>query len=649
MTEQVIPQEMLEARRWVLWRYEDRGGEMTKVPYRPDGRNASSVAPQTWSSIEEVEAVEPDYDGVGFVLGGGFAGIDLDGCRDPKTGRLADWAKEILAKCRDCYAEVSPSSTGIKIFGKFEGPVKGNKHSMPGDPIEGKDPAWERYTQSRYFTVTRDSRGWIGRTLGDLSAAWKLLDEIKGSDNAPETERVSYQAVEEVFLPERLKGDNTLFKLDPELYQRWSGITTGLADDSPSSVDMAIADRLAVHGLSGAEIEAALRWRRQDTDLPAKHDGYYRHTVEKALGWAKEYERRENPIGHALQTVRNEDKNSPISTSDVTVPLRFSVPIGDVWDMEIKDRWLVEGLIPMGGISLISAKPKVGKSTLSRYMAACVASGRDFLGREVGDPRQVLYVDLDGPLGVLREHTLQFREWLSEPDSIRVANPRCSELGDDLMLEIVRDMEAHEYGLVVFDTMQTVLRAKDVNDYGEMGRHFAELRRLAGEKDVAILLVHHDRKAGGFDGDATLGSTAIFGGVDTLIKLTRDGPQRYVETTQRAGVSMEQTEVTFDGTGFELGQSAHDASIARRQHEEAERADRIRSEIMSFLTSKGPDGSSKREVEAAVTGNGAQIRNTMDVMLAQRDIEEFQSGRWTRLRITRKAPAGDSSSSYPKG
>jgi AAA domain len=38
---------------------------------------------------------------------------------------------------------------------------------------------------------------------------------------------------------------------------------------------------------------------------------------------------------------------------------------------------------------------------------------------------------------------------------------------------------------------------------------------------LAVLLVHHQRKAGGEDGDAVRGSGAIFGAVDTLVELER--------------------------------------------------------------------------------------------------------------------------------
>ena len=47
-----------------------------------------------------------------------------------------------------------------------------------------------------------------------------------------------------------------------------------------------------------------------------------------------------------------------------------------------KVRWIVEGLLPAGGTSLLAAKPKVGKSTMARCIAFAVARGKKFLRRK---------------------------------------------------------------------------------------------------------------------------------------------------------------------------------------------------------------------------------------------------------------------------
>jgi hypothetical protein len=56
-------------------------------------------------------------------------------------------------------------------------------------------------------------------------------------------------------------------------------------------------------------------------------------------------------------------------------------PLGDLLkEPEEKVSWLLADKLPAGGISVMSAKPKVGKSTLARCLAVAVGKGEPFLG-----------------------------------------------------------------------------------------------------------------------------------------------------------------------------------------------------------------------------------------------------------------------------
>lgn len=153
-----IPKSLRECHQWILWRHITRDGRETKLPMQVNGKPAESNNPETWTSFEAIEPWIGDTDGPGFVFGPSdpFCGIDLDGCRDPKTGVVADWARDILREM-DTYAEVSPSQTGVKMFlrgtmpngmgrktGKISGAVK----------ITDKTPQVELYDRGRFFTVT---------------------------------------------------------------------------------------------------------------------------------------------------------------------------------------------------------------------------------------------------------------------------------------------------------------------------------------------------------------------------------------------------------------------------------------------------------------------------------------------------------------
>ncbi len=145
-----IPSALKDSPRWVVWKSETRGeGKPTKVPYRADGRGkASSTDPSTWSTFAAASKAAPNYSGLGFVLGDGFAGIDLDGCRDPESGKITDAAAQIVADF-NTYTEVSPSGTGVKLF------FLGRKPPGVGSAKPGADfKQIEVYDSGRYFAVT---------------------------------------------------------------------------------------------------------------------------------------------------------------------------------------------------------------------------------------------------------------------------------------------------------------------------------------------------------------------------------------------------------------------------------------------------------------------------------------------------------------
>ena len=121
-----------------------------------NGTAASSTDPMTWTSADEALAHASRFDGVGFVFSADdeFCGIDLDGCRDPVTGKAAEWARDIV-KLFGTYAEVSPSQTGVKLFLRGKLPfTSGKKRPVKADKICDKEPAVEVYDRGRYFAVT---------------------------------------------------------------------------------------------------------------------------------------------------------------------------------------------------------------------------------------------------------------------------------------------------------------------------------------------------------------------------------------------------------------------------------------------------------------------------------------------------------------
>jgi len=149
---------MAEATRWILWRLEKRGEMPTKVPYDAKTlRHAKSNDSSTWCDLDTArEALKSGggFSGLGFVLGDGFAGVDLDGCVIDTD--VMPWAWSVIRKL-DTYTEVSPSGSGVKLF--LMADVKRGRKKQLGTPLNegGKTPGIEIYGAGRYFAVTEDS------------------------------------------------------------------------------------------------------------------------------------------------------------------------------------------------------------------------------------------------------------------------------------------------------------------------------------------------------------------------------------------------------------------------------------------------------------------------------------------------------------
>jgi replicative DNA helicase len=201
-----VPEELRCLNQWVLWINSERDGKSTKVPVQLGGHGAKSNDPKTWTTFASVKegCMDGGIAGIGFMFSKDdpYCGIDLDGCRDPKTGAVAEWAREIVLKFSS-YSEVSPSKTGIKIFCRGQSPFSGGKKlNLPEKyKTTTKNPAIEIYDSLRYFAVT----GWrlksntecadAADALEWLRERWFLDEPVRPKDDVPTFDWKSDHAV----------------------------------------------------------------------------------------------------------------------------------------------------------------------------------------------------------------------------------------------------------------------------------------------------------------------------------------------------------------------------------------------------------------------------------------------------------------------
>lgn len=224
-------------RQWVVWRYEERDGKQTKVPYCAfDGRKASTSDSSTWSTYEQAVAAakKDNYDGIGFVFreDDPYCGVDLDGCVDLETGVIADWAASIIDQL-DSYAELSPSGTGVHII------VIGN---LPAGRRRTGDI--EMYDRDRYFTIT-------GRKLSSSSIEERqpeiesVYRRMLGNQEPIKTLHASPAGGEHALTDQEIIASAKAAKNRERFAQLWNGNWRSLGYKSASEADAALCSMIA--------------------------------------------------------------------------------------------------------------------------------------------------------------------------------------------------------------------------------------------------------------------------------------------------------------------------------------------------------------------------------------------------------------------
>lgn len=151
-----MPSAMTRRRQWV--RRTDR-----KVPLSVVGsaiRPASSTDPETWASYSAVSRSTAGV-GVGFVLSSFDRMVCIDLDHALLDGELRPWARRIVDGLPETYIEVSPSGTGLHVWG-FGSLERGRR-------IRRGESCIEVYDRGRYITVTRKPFQNAPSRLADLT------------------------------------------------------------------------------------------------------------------------------------------------------------------------------------------------------------------------------------------------------------------------------------------------------------------------------------------------------------------------------------------------------------------------------------------------------------------------------------------------
>lgn len=185
--------------------------------------------------------------------------------------------------------------------------------------------------------------------------------------------------------------------------------------------------------------------------------------------------------------------------------------------------YLVSGIL-VPGLTLLVGAPKLGKSWMALNVAAAVASGGRALGNVTVDAADVLYLALEDPPRRLQERLTIVLEGSPVPAGLSFATewPLLHDGGADLLDQELADNP--DIKLVIVDVMTKIRGTTDHREdrYQADYRAMTYLKNVADHHNVAVLAVHHTRKASADDWvDTVSGTNGITGAADTIAVLSR--------------------------------------------------------------------------------------------------------------------------------
>lgn len=192
--------------------------------------------------------------------------------------------------------------------------------------------------------------------------------------------------------------------------------------------------------------------------------------------------------------------------------------------------WIINKVIPKGGLVAISGRPGSFKSYFALWLARRIAAGEPiFCDDDLDQPffceqktakTGVLFIEEENSQIMTRERLRGFRVPSSANLHLRVMQG--FKVQDDVWQKnLLEDVKNHNIGVIIMDPFSSVMGLKDENDNAEVSGVMDLLRKEFLEKGVTIIFLHHPSK--GDTGAAGLrGAGDILGKVDVHLLMERD-------------------------------------------------------------------------------------------------------------------------------
>lgn len=476
-----------------LWKYEERSGRKTKVPYNPRtlerGDSTDKSAFVSFPEIVNIWQREQDhFDGVGIGVFDQLAAVDIDHCIDPEDG-LSELARNIVSRLNS-YTEISPSGEGIRIF---FGVLDTEWYDKSKYYINNRNRGLEIYlpgTTNRFLTFTGNTTN--KRPVMMCEREIKAILDDYMLRQPKEQSRPQLPAAP-ADLSDRELIDKAAAASNGDLFRKlWSGDISGYP--SHSEADQALCNILAFWtGCNEARIDTLFRqsglmrdkWNRKQSGTT-----YGAITAGKA---AADCRAVYDPVsGDPLRDFAREVKSTePRGDPEKPLPevVSFEKVSGDIPPLKPE---IIKGILREGHKMLLAGQSKAGKSFDLIELALCFASGGSWHGFQC-EKTKVLYVNMEIDAASFFHRVNSIAEKMQLPvdaigDRLKIWNLRGQGAGIASLVEPLKKVSAG-CGAVIIDPIYKVMEG-DENNASEMAAFTKNLDKVA-EGGAAVIFAHH--------------------------------------------------------------------------------------------------------------------------------------------------------------
>ncbi|MBA7526673.1 DNA primase [subsurface metagenome] len=187
-------------------------------------------------------------------------------------------------------------------------------------------------------------------------------------------------------------------------------------------------------------------------------------------------------------------------------------------------RWAVPDILPEG-CSILAGKPKMGKSILCLNLAVAVSTGGKAFGKIDVEQGGVLYLALEDTKNRLKRRLETILHGIPVPENLNfsIRWPRIIDGEIPGLDQAIKEMP--DPRLVIIDTLEIirpVQKGQQKTQYTVDYNDVITVKQLADKHGIAILIIHHLRKAASEDiMDDISGTFGLTGAADGILALQR--------------------------------------------------------------------------------------------------------------------------------